>query len=167
MRVPGARIIEEGKMCKLLVLYEYGPRADLADAAAAVMSGAEAAGAVVGLAPLGDATFADIVWADALALGIEARGSDLPREVKRWLDALGFSGWRGVLDGKPACVFAARLSASAEVDAACRITARVLGTRGMNAITAADLVAGGADRRTLGSILGARFAIRGAPALMA
>lgn len=157
-------------MCKVLVLHESGPRADLddlADAAAAVASGAEAAGAVVGLGPLADAALADIVWADALALGIEARGSDLPREVKRWLDGLGFSGWRGVLEGKPACVFPAGRAASAEMDAACRITARVLGARGMNAITAADLEADGVDRRTLGHILGARFALRCLPAVVA
>lgn len=152
-------------MCNILVLYESAPPAGLDDGASAVANGAEAAGANVALASFGEAALADIAWADGLALGIDARGSNLPWQVKRWLDALGFSGWRGVLNGKPACVFAAGRQGSPDADVACQATARVLEARGMNAVIPSELEAGGVDRHTLGHILGTRFPERRPPAV--
>lgn len=154
-------------MCNILVLYESAPWAGSDDSASAVANGAEAAGADVVLASFGEAALADITWADALALGIDARGSNLPWQVKRWLDALGFSGWRGVLKGKPACVFAAGRQGGPDADSACRATARVLEARGMNAVIPSELEAGGVDRRTLGHILATRFPERRPPTVAA
>ncbi len=154
-------------MCNILVLYESAPWAGSEECASEVASGAEAAGADVALASFGEAALADIAWADALALGIDARGSNLPWQVKRWLDALGFSGWRGVLKGKPACVFAAGRQGGPDADAACRATARVLEARGMNAVIPPELEAGSVDRHTLGHILETRFPERRSPVVAA
>ncbi|MDZ7749222.1 MAG: hypothetical protein U5K43_10630 [Halofilum sp. (in: g-proteobacteria)] len=103
-----ARTTGEGTMCRILLLYETDAPSGSSAVAGAVARGAEAAGAEVRLRPLAEAGLQDIAWADALALGIEGRGATLPVEAKRWLDGLGFSGWRAFRD-KPGCVFAGGL----------------------------------------------------------
>ena len=154
-------------MCRILVVYEPDSLERASSVVEAVEKGARETGAEVRVAPLGAAGVRDIEWADALALGVEGRGFGLPREAKRWMDALGFSGWRAFRD-KAGCVFPTTARAGTETDAACRMLARILRTRGMEACTPQDLGVGDAldtpgtesSCDGFGEALGASFAAR-------
>lgn len=149
-------------MCKILVIYETDTRAGVPGVVRAVARAASDAGAEVLLRPLDEAGLRDVHWADALALGIEGRGATLPRAAKRWLDALGFSGWRA-FHGKSGCVFAtatAEMANPGDTAAACRMVARILGARGMEAVTPAELEAAPPTRGAEGAALGHALAIR-------
>lgn len=124
-------------MCKILVVFEYNERGCVPEAAAAVAKCAESDGLEVRLRALEAAGLRDIAWADALAFGIDGREACLPVETKRWLDALGFSGWRHLRD-KAGCVFATRGRGSDSAKA-CRVVAQTFRSRGMETVTPAEL----------------------------
>jgi|GEM_PF-4190844 hypothetical protein len=124
-------------MCRILVVFEYNERGSVPEAASAVAACAEGDGVEVRMQVLEAAGLEDIMWADALAFGIDGRGARRPPEIKRWLDALGFSGWQHLRD-KAGCVFATRGPASDSAEA-CRMAARMFRSRGMETVTAAEL----------------------------
>lgn len=123
-------------MCTLLVVYEPDGLDRVPPTVEAVAEGAREGGAEVHLRSLAEAVTRDVEACDALMLGIEERASGVPPAAKRWLDALGFTGWRAFRD-KRGCVFATRSQAT-EVGG-CGALARVLEARGMRAVTPADM----------------------------
>lgn len=124
-------------MSRILVVFEYDERGFVPAAAAAVAGCVEGDGLEVRLRALEAAGLRDITWTDALAFGIDGREACLPARTKRWLDALGFSGWRHLRE-KAGCVFATRGSGS-DSTAACRMVAQAFRSRGMETVTPAEL----------------------------
>lgn len=149
-------------MCRILMLVESDLRTGPRLVASRVADSAAAAGAEVRRRDLAEAGPCDVAWADALALGIAARGGPRPHETKRWLDSLGFAGWRALRE-MPGCVFAADLAAGPVATAACRTAARVLGARGMRVFLPTELDAGDPDEEAAWSALGRVLATRLAP----
>lgn len=125
-------------MLRVLVVYETDIVGRIPTAAQDLARGVEELGANVRIQALNEADLDDLRWADALALGIEGREGRLPQEAKHWLDVLGFSGWRALLN-KRSCVFATRSRDNDTSHIACRVLASSLRTRGMDACTPAEL----------------------------
>jgi len=148
----------------MLILYETDAIGRPPSVAEHVAEGARSAGADVRMAPLAEAGLEDVRWADALAVGASGEGATLPREAKRWMDALGFSGWR-VLRGKRGCVFPTRRPGGADTASACRMLARILAARGMATAGASDMSIAdrryGEDAATRGRMIGSTFARQG------
>ncbi len=143
-------------MCKILVVFEYNERRCVPEAASAVAACAEGDGLEVRLRALDAAGLRDITWADALAFGIDGRGAGLPAETKRWLDALGFSGWRHLRD-KVGCVLGTQGRGS-DSAAACGMVARVFRSRGMETVTPAELGVPEPPQDDDGTAIGQTFA---------
>jgi multimeric flavodoxin WrbA len=124
-------------MCKLLILLDADDLVRLPAMIREVANGARTAGAEVRLRTLTDARLRDIEWADRLALGIRIRGGGVPPAVKRWVDGLGFCGWR-VFRGKPGWVIpiAGHDVATSAAPPACHAAAHLLATRGMSPVIA-------------------------------
>jgi multimeric flavodoxin WrbA len=102
----------------------------------AVADGGREAGAEIRLRSLAEAVTRDVEACDAIVLGVEEQESRMPPAAKRWLDALGFTGWRAFRD-KRGCVFATRSQTTGE--GGCVALARVLEARGMRALMPWDL----------------------------
>jgi multimeric flavodoxin WrbA len=98
----------------------------------------------------------DIMWADALAFGINCHGSLLHFEIKHWLDALGFNGWRHLRD-KVGCVFATQGQGNEKAEA-CRMVARLFRSRGMETVTPAELGVSEPPHDDDGTAIGQTFA---------
>lgn len=143
-------------MLRVLVVYETDALGRPPAIAQDIARGAEESGAEVRTEALDEADLNDIRWADAVALGIEGRDSRPPHAVKHWLDAFGFSGWRAFRN-KSGFVFATRPRDHASAQTTCRMLARLLNERGMEASTPSDLGMHGrmARGRAIGRELGA------------
>lgn len=143
-------------MCKILLLFQYDARGRVPAVVAEAGAAAEANGADLRVRPIDSAGARDVAWADAMAIGIDGRDEALPADTKHWLDALGFSGWRH-LQRKPGCVFAT-LARGGDAAAACRMVARILRSRGMEAVTPIELDVAEPAHAHDGAPLGAAFA---------
>lgn len=144
-------------MCRILVVFEeYNERGSVPGSASAVAACAEGDGAEVRLRALEAAGLRDIAWADALAFGIDGRRARLPPEIKRWLDALGFGSWHDLRD-KAGCVFATQGRGS-DAATSCRMVARILRSRGMETVTAAELELPEPPHDDDGTVIGQTFA---------
>lgn len=145
-------------MCRLLIVLEADDLVRLPTMIREVAGGARTLGAEVRLRTLTDARLRDIEWADRLALGIRIRGGGVPPAVKRWVDGLGFSGWR-VFRNKPGCVIpiAGHDTATSATPPACHAAAHLLAARGMSPITAGHTGIASPERRNDGAEPGYRL----------
>ena len=153
-------------MCRILLLYEHESLGGPPGIVRSVARGAERAGAEVRMRTMADAGRQDIRWADALALAIG--GNRLPSEVKAWLDALGFSGWRALRD-KRGCVFTADPMREDGSVRAVRSAVHLLAARGMHIVPAGELgleqPSADSDGAAIGHALATRLAERRPPAV--
>ncbi len=143
-------------MCRVLVVFEYNERGYVPEAASAVAACGAGAGLEVRLRALEAAGLRDISWADALAFGVDGREARLPAATRRWLDALGFSGWRHLRD-KAGCVFATRGGGSNSA-AACQVVARNFRLHGMETVTPAEIGVPEPPHDDYGRAIGQTFA---------
>lgn len=92
-------------MANILVLYESNNRGYTAEMAELVRVGAETvAGVEVRCLSILQASKADLLWADGIAVGSPTNLGGISWRMKQWWDELSFDVW-GALDGKIGCAF--------------------------------------------------------------
>lgn len=92
-------------MAKILVLFESNNRGYTAAMADLVRDGAQSLpGTQVRVLSVADASKADLLWADGIAVGSPTNLGGISWRMKQWWDELSFDVW-GALDGKIGCAF--------------------------------------------------------------
>lgn len=145
-------------MCRLLVLFRHEPVDRVPGAVLSLASAAASAGPRVRMHAYETSGLRAAIWADAVAFGIDERNRTAPAEVKHWFDRLGFGGWLHMRD-KPGCVFPTRTRGGNPSLACGDRVADILRQRGMEAVTAPELVQAvpGGGQDDAGAAIGRAF----------